>query len=141
MVDLVYVGRALVYISLVFSILSAVSYLRLFAAAVEAKKHTNDRVVTVAMKEVVFKEPVMVGELVSFYTYTTKIGRTSIAVHVNVEVDRKGDQCLPDVVASPEHVKRKQADERRERQQGDARHPEDQAPYPACHATEPRRLL
>src|SRR6478752_3172469 len=37
MVDLVYVGRALVYISLVFSIMSAVSYLRLFAAAVEAK--------------------------------------------------------------------------------------------------------
>jgi CDP-diacylglycerol--glycerol-3-phosphate 3-phosphatidyltransferase len=36
-VDLVYVGRALIYISLVFSILSAVSYLRLFAAAVEAK--------------------------------------------------------------------------------------------------------
>jgi len=36
-VDLVYVGRALVYISLVFSILSALSYLRLFAAAVEAK--------------------------------------------------------------------------------------------------------
>jgi CDP-diacylglycerol--glycerol-3-phosphate 3-phosphatidyltransferase len=36
-VDLVYVGRALVYVSLVFSILSAVSYLRLFSAAVEAK--------------------------------------------------------------------------------------------------------
>jgi CDP-diacylglycerol--glycerol-3-phosphate 3-phosphatidyltransferase len=36
-VDLVYVGRALIYVSLVFSILSAVSYLRLFAAAVEAK--------------------------------------------------------------------------------------------------------
>jgi CDP-diacylglycerol--glycerol-3-phosphate 3-phosphatidyltransferase len=38
MVDLVYVGRALVYISLIFSILSAVSYVRLFAAAVEAKE-------------------------------------------------------------------------------------------------------
>jgi CDP-diacylglycerol--glycerol-3-phosphate 3-phosphatidyltransferase len=36
-VDLVYVGRALVYVSLVFSIMSAVSYFRLFAAAVEAK--------------------------------------------------------------------------------------------------------
>jgi CDP-diacylglycerol--glycerol-3-phosphate 3-phosphatidyltransferase len=35
-VDLVYVGRALVYVSLVFSIMSAVSYLRLFAAAAEA---------------------------------------------------------------------------------------------------------
>lgn len=36
-VDLVYVGRALIYASLVFSISSAVSYVRLFAAAVEAK--------------------------------------------------------------------------------------------------------
>lgn len=35
-VDLVYVGRALVYVSLVFSIMSAVSYVRLFAAAAEA---------------------------------------------------------------------------------------------------------
>jgi len=37
-VDLVYVGRALVYVSLVFSIMSALSYTRLFAEAVEAKK-------------------------------------------------------------------------------------------------------
>jgi CDP-diacylglycerol--glycerol-3-phosphate 3-phosphatidyltransferase len=36
MVDLVYVGRALVYVSLVFSIMSMVSYVRLFAAAAEA---------------------------------------------------------------------------------------------------------
>ncbi|MEO7036035.1 MAG: CDP-diacylglycerol--glycerol-3-phosphate 3-phosphatidyltransferase [Polyangiaceae bacterium] len=41
-VDLVYVGRALVYISLVFSILSALSYLRLFAAAVEAKDRRRE---------------------------------------------------------------------------------------------------
>ena len=36
-VDLVYVGRALVYISLIFSVVSAVSYMRLFSEAVEAK--------------------------------------------------------------------------------------------------------
>jgi CDP-diacylglycerol--glycerol-3-phosphate 3-phosphatidyltransferase len=42
-VDLVYVGRALVYVSLVFSILSAVSYLRLFSAAVEAKDAKIER--------------------------------------------------------------------------------------------------
>lgn len=42
-VDLIYVGRALVYISLVFSILSAVSYLRLFSAAVEAKDAKIER--------------------------------------------------------------------------------------------------
>lgn len=37
-VDLVYVGRALIYISLIFSVVSAVSYTRLFAEAVEAKE-------------------------------------------------------------------------------------------------------
>lgn len=40
-VDLVYVGRALVYVSLFFSIVSAVSYVRLFDAAVEAKTGRN----------------------------------------------------------------------------------------------------
>ncbi len=58
------------------------------AGAVEAKKHTKERVVTVAMKEVVFKHPVLVGELLSIYTSTTSIGRTSINVHVDVEIDR-----------------------------------------------------
>ncbi len=43
MVDLVYVGRALVYVSLVFSILSALSYTRLFAEAVEAKNAKGQR--------------------------------------------------------------------------------------------------
>jgi len=37
-VDLVHVGRALVYISLVFSVASAAQYMRLFGAAVEAKQ-------------------------------------------------------------------------------------------------------
>jgi len=41
-VDLVYVGRALVYVSLVFSVLSALSYVRLFAEAVEAKNSRKD---------------------------------------------------------------------------------------------------
>ncbi len=38
MVDLVYVGRALIYVSLVFSVTSAASYIGLFAEAVEAKE-------------------------------------------------------------------------------------------------------
>ena len=49
---------------------------------------------TVAMKEVVFKAPVLVGEIVSFYTQTVKVGRTSVSVHVEVEVDRQG-KCVP----------------------------------------------
>ncbi len=65
------------------------SYIDL-AGAVEAKKHTSSRVVTVAIKEVIFKHPVMVGEVVSFYTSITAIGRTSISIHVDVESDRSG---------------------------------------------------
>jgi CDP-diacylglycerol--glycerol-3-phosphate 3-phosphatidyltransferase len=42
-VDLVNVGRALVYISLVFSIVSAVSYVRVFVLAVEAKEAKVER--------------------------------------------------------------------------------------------------
>jgi acyl-CoA thioesterase YciA len=59
------------------------------AGAVEAKKNTKQRVVTVSMKEVVFKHPVFVGELLSMYTSTTHIGRTSISVHVDVEATRE----------------------------------------------------
>lgn len=65
------------------------SYIDL-AGAVEAKKHTKNRVVTVAMKEVVFKEPVRMGEVVSFYATLIRIGRTSISIHVEVEVQRDG---------------------------------------------------
>jgi acyl-CoA thioesterase YciA len=54
------------------------------AAAVEAKQHGASFIVTVAMREVVFHEPVYVGDLVSFYTGLVKIGRTSITVSVEV---------------------------------------------------------
>ena len=48
------------------------------AAAVEAKRHGAAFIVTVAMREVVFHEPVYVGDLVSFYTRLVRIGNTSI---------------------------------------------------------------
>lgn len=66
------------------------SYLDL-AGAAQVSKITKQRCVTVAMKEVVFKAPVLVGEIVSFYATTTKIGKTSVSVHVDVEVDRDGE--------------------------------------------------
>ncbi len=59
------------------------------AGAVEARKQTVKRVVTVAITKVEFLAPVWVGDLVSFYTRTTRIGRTSIAVHVDVEAQRR----------------------------------------------------
>ena len=61
------------------------------AGAVEAKKSTRERIVTVSMKEVVFKHPVLVGEVVSFYTNTIRIGNSSITVSVDVEVNRQGE--------------------------------------------------
>ena len=58
------------------------------AGAVEASKITRQKVVTKAIKEVEFKAPVFVGEAVSFYTDVTRVGNTSISVHVDVEVER-----------------------------------------------------
>jgi acyl-CoA thioesterase YciA len=58
------------------------------AGAVEAHQHSGRRLVTAAMHEVKFIAPVFVGDLVSFYTETLKIGRTSILVRVTVEAKR-----------------------------------------------------
>ena len=61
------------------------------AGAIEAHRHTGmDRFVTVAMHEVIFHAPVFVGDLVSFYCETVKIGTTSITVRVVVEAERYG---------------------------------------------------
>ncbi|HEX2640878.1 MAG TPA: hotdog domain-containing protein [Pyrinomonadaceae bacterium] len=63
------------------------------AGGVEAVKHTHhDRFVTVAMKEVIFHEPVFMGDLVSFYADTLRVGNTSITIHVIVEAERFGNQ-------------------------------------------------
>lgn len=61
------------------------------AGAAEARKTTSKRVVTVAMKEVEFKQPVYVGDVVSFYTRTERIGTTSITIDVDVEAQRRND--------------------------------------------------
>src|SRR5438309_11416663 len=61
------------------------------AGAIEAHRHTGmARFVTVAMREVIFHQPVFVGDLVSFYAETLKIGTTSITVRVLVEAERYG---------------------------------------------------
>jgi len=54
------------------------------AAAVEAHRHHSGRLVTVAMDGVVFRAPVHVGDCVSFFTETLRIGRTSVRVRVLV---------------------------------------------------------
>jgi acyl-CoA thioesterase YciA len=58
------------------------------AGAVEAHRHCRGKIVTVAMREVVFHAPVFVGDLVSFYTSTRRLGTTSITVAVEVEAER-----------------------------------------------------
>jgi acyl-CoA thioesterase YciA len=58
------------------------------AGALEARKHSEKMLVTVAMHEVKFIAPVFVGDLVSFYTETLKIGTTSVTVRVTVEARR-----------------------------------------------------
>lgn len=61
------------------------------AGGVEAIRHTrHERFVTVAMNEVIFLEPVFMGDLVSFYAETIKVGNTSITVRVVVESERFG---------------------------------------------------
>ena len=60
------------------------------AGAVAALRLGCTRVVTVAMDRVIFKEPVYVGDLVSFYADTIGRGRSSIRVRVQVEAERRG---------------------------------------------------
>lgn len=61
------------------------------AGAVEAHRRTGiERVVTVAMREVIFHEPVFVGDLVSLYAEVVRTGTTSITVRVVVEAERHG---------------------------------------------------
>jgi acyl-CoA thioesterase YciA len=60
------------------------------AGAVPAHHVVAGRIVTVAMREVVFHEPVFVGDLVSFYADVTRVGTTSVTVHVTVDAERPG---------------------------------------------------
>ena len=61
------------------------------AGAIEAHRRTRmPRFVTVAMREVIFHKPVFVGDLVSFYAETVRVGTTSITIRVIVEAERVG---------------------------------------------------
>ena len=60
------------------------------ASAIEARRAGPHRFVTKAMREVEFHQPVFVGDIVSFFTETVRIGRTSVTVRVLVEAERWG---------------------------------------------------
>jgi acyl-CoA thioesterase YciA len=59
------------------------------AAAIEGHRYHPGRIVTVAMDQVVFKQPVFVGDLVSFFTETVRVGTTSVTAKVSVWAQRR----------------------------------------------------
>ena len=54
-----------------------------------AGRVARGRVATVAVKEFVFKQPVQIGDVLSFYADVVRIGRTSITVTVEVYAERR----------------------------------------------------
>jgi acyl-CoA thioesterase YciA len=62
------------------------------AGSVAAVRIARGRVATVAVNSFQFKEPVLVGDLVSFYADVVRIGRTSITVSVEVYAQRRPER-------------------------------------------------
>ena len=58
------------------------------AGSIPALHRAKGRVVTVAVNSFVFKEPIFMGDIVSFYATILKVGRTSITVDVEVYAQR-----------------------------------------------------
>ncbi len=58
------------------------------AGAIPAARRANGRVATIAVNSFLFKHPVFVGDLLSFYAEVTKVGNTSITVSVEVYAER-----------------------------------------------------
>ena len=59
------------------------------AGAIPVVQLVDGRVATVAVNSFVFKQPVFIGDLVSFYATIKKIGTTSVTVNVEVFAQRK----------------------------------------------------
>src|SRR5450631_1849168 len=66
------------------------------AGSIPAVRHARGRVVTVAVNSFVFRQPVMVGDIVSLYAEVVKVGRTSITVSVEVYAQRNPvkEECV-----------------------------------------------
>ena len=73
------------------------SYIDL-AGGIECRRQSPKKFVTKAMHEVVFVAPVYLGDLVTFYTRTMRIGTTSVTVDVEVEVERLGLSGTKEIV-------------------------------------------
>ena len=62
------------------------------AGSVLPARHVQGRMATVAVNEFVFKHPVRVGDILSFFSSVKRIGRTSITVDVEVFAERFSEQ-------------------------------------------------
>ena len=58
------------------------------AGAVLPARHGDGRMATVAVNQFIFKQPVRVGDILSFFAGVTRIGNTSITVQVEVYAER-----------------------------------------------------
>ena len=58
------------------------------AGSILPARIAKGRIATVAVNEFVFKQPVSMGDLLSFYATVTRIGRTSVTVRVEVYAER-----------------------------------------------------
>ena len=58
------------------------------AGAVLPVRIAKGRIATVAVNQFIFKQPVSIGDLLSFYARVTRIGNTSVSVHVEVYAER-----------------------------------------------------
>lgn len=62
------------------------------AGSVLPQRISHTRMVTVAVNEFIFKQPVRVGDILSFYADVHHVGRTSVSVKVEVFAERFSDQ-------------------------------------------------
>jgi acyl-CoA thioesterase YciA len=62
------------------------------AGSIPALRYARGRVATVAVNSFVFRQPVMIGDLVSLYAQVVKVGRTSITVSVEVYAQRNPEK-------------------------------------------------
>ena len=62
------------------------------AGSVLPARHVQGRMATVAVNEFVFRHPVRVGDILSFFSSVTRVGRTSITVEVEVYAERFAEQ-------------------------------------------------
>ncbi|MEO6929347.1 MAG: acyl-CoA thioesterase [Casimicrobiaceae bacterium] len=64
------------------------------AGGVLAARKARGRVATVAVNSFTFKEPVLVGDVVSFFGEVLRVGRTSLTVAIEVYAQRNPDDLV-----------------------------------------------